>query len=392
MRKAFLVYGKRTPIGSFLGGLSSFSAPQLSAIATKAVLADTNLKPKSIDSVILGNVISAGLGQNPARQASLGAGIDHLVPCTNVNKVCASGMKSAIYGAMEIQMGLSNVVLAGGFESMSNAPHLLKVSRKGTKFGDFPAIDSLAHDGLIDAYGKQAMGFCAEKTAKEMGITREVQDLYCISSYERALAAIEKGHSKLEIAPIEVPGAGLLAADEEPKKFIKEKVGTARLAFADKSGQGTVTAANASKLNDGACSLLLMSEEGLKQSGLQPLAEIVAYADAETTPADFNVCPPLAAKKALDRAGLKITDIDFWEANEAFSVTGIAFMKAMGVDHQRFNVNGGAVALGHPIGTSGARIILALAHILRQNQGSRGLATICNGGGGASAIILKACR
>lgn len=390
MRKAFLVYGKRTPIGGFLGGLSSYSATQLSAHATKAILNETKLNPASIDSVILGNVISSGLGQNPARQASLAAGISQAAPCTNVNKVCASGMKSAIFGAQEIQTGYSDIVLAGGFESMSNAPHLLRNSRTGNKFGDFITLDSLTHDGLVDAYGKMAMGFCGEKTAKDMKITREIQDEFAIASYERALAASKGDKLKWEIAPIEVPKQGLLSNDEEPLKFQKDRVGTARLAFPDKNKEGTITGANASKLNDGACSLLLMSEEGLKKSGLKPLAEIVGFADAETTPMDFNICPPIAAKKALEKAGIKVSDVDFWEANEAFSVTGIAFMKTLGIDHQRFNVNGGAVALGHPIGMSGARIILSLANVLRHNNGKYGVAAICNGGGGSSAIILKA--
>lgn len=389
MRKAFLVYGKRTPIGSFLGSLADHQATRLSSIATKAVFKDTGLDPKHVDSVILGNVISAGLGQNPARQASLGADIGVSVPCTNINKVCASGMKSAIYGALEIGAGQSHVVLAGGFESMSNAPHLLKASRKGHKFGDFAAFDALSHDGLVDAYKKVAMGYCGEKTAKDMGISRELQDIYCITSYERAIEATKTGWFKHEITPVEVKG-GQVDADEEPSKFIKDRIGKAKPAFADKDGQGTITAGNASKLNDGACSLLLMSEEGLKKTGLTPLAEIISFADAEVDSMDFNICPPIAANKALHHAGLKVSDIDFWEANEAFSVTGIAFMKTMGIKHDQLNVNGGAVALGHPIGMSGARILLSLANTLKHRQGKYGLAAICNGGGGSSAVILRA--
>jgi acetyl-CoA C-acetyltransferase len=299
-------------------------------------------------------------------------------------------MKSAIYGALEIGAGQSNVVLAGGFESMSNAPHLLKTGRKGHKFGDFAAFDSLSHDGLIDAYKKIAMGFCGEKTAKEMGISRELQDFYCITSYERALEANLKGWFNAEIAPVEIKTGSHLSVDEEPAKFVKDRIAKAKPAFADKDGQGTITAGNASKLNDGACSLLLMSEKGLKQTGLTPLAEIVAFGDAEVAPIDFNISPPLAANKALERAGLKVSDIDFWEANEAFSVTGIAFMKSMGIKHDQLNVNGGAVALGHPIGMSGARILLSLANTLKHRHGKYGLAAICNGGGGSSAVVLKA--
>lgn len=390
MRRAFLAYGKRTPIGSFMGGLSSFSAIQLSAHATKAVLAETKLSPKAIDSVILGNVIASGLGQNPARQASLAAGVDLRANCTNINKVCSSGMKSIMIAALEVQVGYSDVVLAGGFESMSNAPHLLKNTRQGVRFGDFAATDSLTHDGLIDAYGKMAMGFCGEKTAKEQGITREIQDEFCIASYERAIAAQKSEKLKGEIAPIEIPKLGVLGQDEEPMKFQKDRVATSKLAFTDKNKQGTITGANASKLNDGACSVLVMSEDALKAHGIKPLAEIVAFADAETTPADFNTVPPIAAQKAIDRAKLKVSDIDFWEANEAFSVTGIAFMKALGIDHHRFNINGGAVALGHPIGMSGARIVLTLARTLQNNSAKYGVAAICNGGGGASAVVLKA--
>lgn len=389
MKKAFIVYGKRTPIGSFMGGLSSFSATQLSSHTIKTILNETKLNTKSINSVILGNVISSGLGQNPARQASLGAGIDISVPCTNINKVCSSGMKSTMYGALEIFGGMSDVVITGGFESMSNAPHLLKNSRLGNRFGDFPVLDTLTHDGLIDAYGKMAMGFLGEKTAKELSITRQIQDEFCIASYERAILAQKSDKFKWEIAAVESGKNPPIANDEEPLKFSKERVPTSKLAFTDKNKEGTITGANASKINDGACSLLLMSEEGLKKSGLSPLAEIISFADAELQPSDFNLCPPIATQKALERVGMKVGDVDFWEANEAFSVTAIAFMKTLGIDHQRLNVHGGAVALGHPIGMSGARIILSLVNVLKSNQGKYGCAAICNGGGGSSAIVIK---
>ena len=389
MRKVFIVAGKRTPIGSFQGFLSSYTATQLGSHTIKAILKETSLNSKLINSVILGNVISAGLGQNPARQVSLGGLIDKSVPCTNINKVCASGMKSTVYGAMEILANQSNIVVTGGFESMTNAPHLLRNSRNGYRFGDFLVSDSLTNDGLFDAYAKVAMGYCGEKTAKELNITREIQDEFCIASYERAILAKKNRKFDFEIAPIEIPKIGMVADDEEPSKFVKDKVGTARIVFPDKNKEGTITGANASKINDGACSLLLMSEEGLKLSGLKPIAEIVSFADAEVEPLDFNLSPPIAVQKALENAGLRAANIDFWEANEAFSITAIAFMKGLSVDHQRLNVHGGAVALGHPIGMSGARIILSLVNVLKSYGGNYGCAAICNGGGGSSAIVIK---
>ena len=388
MKKAFIVGGKRTPIGSLLGGLQSMTATQLASVSLKALLESTKVSANKIDHVILGNVLSTGLGQNPARQASLGAGIDVTVPCTNVNKVCASGMKATMYGALEIQAGQADVVVTGGFESMTNAPHFMRV-RQGVRFGDTVVCDTVSHDGLVDAYNKAPMGFCGEKTAKEFGITREIQDEFCVASYERVLEATKSRRLEFELTPVDVPKRGLLVADEEPLRYNREKVSTLKPAFPDAQKNGTITSANASKINDGACSLMLMSESALASSGLKPLAEIIAFADAEGQPLDFNLTPPLAAKKALARANLTINDIDFWEVNEAFSVTGVAFMKQMGVDHQRLNVHGGAVALGHPIGMSGARIILSLVNVLQCWNGKFGCATICNGGGGASAIIIK---
>lgn len=387
MRRAFLVAGKRTPIGTFLGGLSKNSATELSAITTKAVMEQIKLDPEQIDDIYLGCVIQAGLGQNPARQAALAAGIPVGVPNTLINKVCASGMKTIMLGAQSIAIGHNNTVLAGGFESMSQAPFLIKGARGGLTFGNQQLIDALATDGLTDPYNNCAMGVCGEKTADGMKITRELQDAYAIQSYERALAAAKAGKFSDEICPVTPAKGNPVAEDEEPKKFNREKMPSLRPAF---SKTGTITAANASKLNDGACSVFVMSEEGMKRAGItQPLAEIVAYADAEVNPIDFNIAPEKAARLALKRAGLKVSDVDFWEFNEAFSVTGLANIKLLDLDPKKVNIHGGAVAMGHPIGVSGARITLTLAHILKQNNGKYGVAGICNGGGGASAIVLK---
>lgn len=345
------------------------------------------LSPDQIDDIYLGCVIQAGLGQNPARQAALASGIPISVPNTLINKVCASGMKTVMIGAQTIALGHTNTVLTGGFESMSNAPYLIKGARGGLGFGNQQLIDSLATDGLTDPYNNVAMGVCGERTADSMKITRELQDAYAIQSYERALAAAKAGKFTDEIAPVTPAKGNAVTEDEEPKKFNREKMPALKPVF---SKTGTITAANASKLNDGACSLIVMSEEGMKRHQIgEPLAEIVAYADAEVNPLDFNIAPEKAARLALQRAGLKVSDIDFWEFNEAFSVTGLANIKLLDLDPKRVNVDGGAVALGHPIGVSGARIILHLAHVLKHGKGKYGLASICNGGGGASAIIIK---
>lgn len=387
MRKAFIVAGKRTPIGTFLGGLSKTSATELSAIATKAAMEQIKLSPDQIDDIYLGCVIQAGLGQNPARQAALAAGIPISVPNTLINKVCSSGMKTIMIGAQTIALGHNNIVLAGGFESMSQAPYLVKGARAGLGFGNQQLIDSLATDGLTDPYNNCAMGVCGERTADSLKITRELQDAYAIQSYERAIASAKAGRFADEITPVTPAKGAAVTEDEEPKKFNREKMPALKPVF---SKTGTITAANASKLNDGACSVIVMSEEGMKRANItEPLVEIVGYADAEVNPLDFNIAPEKAARLALQRAGLKVTDIDFWEFNEAFSVTGLANMKLLDLDQKRVNVNGGAVALGHPIGMSGARVTLHLANVLKQNNGKYGLAAICNGGGGASAIILK---
>lgn len=386
MRKAFIVAGKRTPIGTFMGNLSTVKATELGSIAARATLDQVGLEGKEVDEIILGNVISAGLGQNPARQVSIGAKIPINVPNLLVNKVCASGLKTVQLGAMSIQFGQSNTVLVGGFENMSMAPFYVEKYRSGHQFGHTKLLDAVAHDGLTDAYDGCAMGVCAEKTAKDFNITRELQDAYAITSYERAIKAAETGKFANEITPVKVNKKPDVVIDEEPTKFRRDKIPSLKPVFAK---DGTVTAANASKLNDGACTLLLMSEEGLKKYGITPLAEVVSWGDAEVHPMDFNICPADAANVALKKAGLKVSDIDFFEFNEAFSVTGLANMKIMDLDPAKVNVNGGAVALGHPIGMSGARIVLSLISVLEQNQGKYGLASICNGGGGSSALIIK---
>lgn len=387
MQRVFLVSGKRTPIGRMLGGLSTVKATQLGSIATQATIEAAGIKPSDVEEVILGNVVSSGLGQNPARQVSLGAGIPKSVPTTLINKVCASGMKATIFGAQGIQLGQRNVVLTGGFESMSQAPYLLPNYRAGNKFGNTTVLDALAYDALTDAYQNCAMGVCAEKTADDFGITREVQDAFAITSYEKAIKATEEGRFSHEIVHVPLKRGDPVVQDEEPMGFRRDKISQLRPVFAK---NGTVTAANASKLNDGACSLLLMSEEAVAKYGVKPLAEIISYGDAEVDPMDFNISPAEAAKVALKRANLKISDIDCFEFNEAFSVTGLACMKLLDLNADKVNVNGGAVALGHPVGMSGARIILSLATVLRQTGGKYGLAGICNGGGGSSSVIIRA--
>ena len=339
--------------------------------------------------MILGNVISSGLGQNPARQASLLGGVDISVPCTNVNKVCASGMKAIMYGTQEIQAGHAEVILVGGFESMSNAPHLIKKSRNGFKFGEFTAEDAILTDGLVDAFTRLKMGNCAEKTAKEMGITRKEQDRYCVMSYERSLESKKMKRFESEIVPIEIKGKGFISHDEEPGRYQEGRVETARLAFPDSNKQGSVTTMNASKLNDGACVMILMSEEALARNSVKAMVEVVNFADAEVEPADFNKAPVAAILKALKKCNLEIKDIDFWEINEAFSVTVLVFVKTFGVGVDRININGGSVSLGHPLGMSGARIVQSLISVLKRNKGKLGCAAICNGGGGASAIIVR---
>jgi len=334
----------------------------------------------------LGNVISAGLGQSAARQASLGAQLPITVPCINVNKVCASGMKSTVYGAQSIGMGLTDIAITGGFESMSNAPFLVPNMRKGHMYGNVQMLDTVAFDGLTDAYNNCAMGMCAEKTAADLKITRELQDEFCIASYERYIAALKGGKFANELVAIKINDKETLAEDEEYKRYSKEKIPLLKPAF---SKTGSVTAGNSSKINDGACSLILMAEETAQKMNIKPLARIVSYADAEIDPMDFSIAPVKASQKALDYVGKKITDMDFFEINEAFSVTVLANMKLLDLDHEKVNVHGGAVAMGHPIGTSGARILLSLITVLKSRNGKFGMASICNGGGGATAMILE---
>ncbi|MBK7220186.1 MAG: thiolase family protein [Saprospiraceae bacterium] len=390
MQKVYILSALRTPMGSFGGALSSFSATQLGSVAIKASVEKSGINPSDVDEVFFGNVCQANNGQAPARQAALGAGLDKKVPCTTVNKVCASGMKSVMFGAQSIQLGQNQVVVAGGMESMSNIPYYLPKVRWGLKYGGGELVDGLQKDGLTDAYNHQAMGTCADATATKFNISREEQDRFAIQSYQRAADATKAGKFKNEICPVAIPQKKgdpiLMAEDEEYKNVMFDKIPGLRPAF---SKDGTVTAANASTMNDGAAALVLASEEYVTKNGLTPLAEIVSYADAAQEPEWFTTAPTLAAPIALKRAGLSIGDIDFFEVNEAFAVVTMAFNQTMGVDESKVNVNGGAVALGHPLGASGARIITTLYHVLAENNGTYGLATLCNGGGGASAIIIK---
>jgi acetyl-CoA C-acetyltransferase len=379
----------RTPIGSFNGKLASFDAPKLGAIAVRAAVEQAGISKSDVQEVILGNVVQAGQGQAPARQAAIHAGLPNSVICTTVNKMCASGMKSVMFGAQGIMLGLQNCVVAGGFESMTNTPYYLPKVRQGLRLGDGQVVDGIMRDGLTDAYDNKPMGNCAEKCAKEFSISREDQDKYAIDSYKRAAMATEKGYFKNEIVSValqEKTGTVMFAEDEEFKNIKLDKVPTLRPVF-DKNG--TVTAANASKISDGASALVLMSEEKAKRAGLKPLARILSFADAEKAPVDFTTAPSDAIPKALKLAGLNKKDIDYYEINEAFSVVSLANMKILDLDPSRVNVFGGAVSLGHPIGCSGARIITTLINVLRVNNGKIGVAGICNGGGGASSIVIE---
>ena len=390
MQSVYVCAAVRTPIGSFGGMFASLSATQLGAAAIKGALEKAGVDPTEVDEVLMGNVVSANLGQAPARQAALGAGIPDSVPCTTVNKVCSSGMKTVMMAAQSIMLGHNDLVVAGGMESMSNIPYYVPDARWGAKFGDRQLVDGLSKDGLTDAYDQQAMGTCADATAGKYKISREEQDAYAVSSYERAAAATESGFFREEIVAVNVPqrrGDDLvITEDEEYKKVKFDKIPKLRPAF---SKDGTVTAANASTINDGAAALVLVSEAKMKALGLQPLARIVAFADAAQEPKWFTTAPTLAAPRALERAGLKMDDIDYLEVNEAFAVVPMAFGRELGVDRERMNVHGGGVSLGHPLGTSGARILVTLINVLRQQAGRYGLATLCNGGGGASAVVIE---
>ena len=388
-KTVYILSAVRTPMGSFLGGLASIPATKLGSIAIQAAVERSGVSLDQSDEVFMGNVLQAGVGQAPARQAALGAGLGQNVPCTTVNKVCASGMKSIMLGAQSILAGDNHVVVVGGMESMSQTPHYVS-GRNGTKFGNITMLDGITKDGLLDVYSNVPMGNCAELCAKEHNISREDQDAFAIESYRRAAAAWEAGEFADEIVAVPVPQRKgdpvMMAKDEEFTNVFLDKIPTLRPAF-DK--EGTITAANASTINDGASALVLASEEMVQRLGLKPLAKIVSYADAAQAPEWFTTAPSIAIPKALDKAGLTTADVDFWELNEAFSVVGIANTKILGLDPAKVDVNGGAVALGHPLGNSGSRVIVTLIHVLKQNNGKIGGAGICNGGGGASAMIIE---
>ena len=388
-KRVVIVAAARTPIGSFMGGLSTIPAPQLGAIAIKGALAKINLDPTLVDEVFMGNVVQAGVGQAPARQAALFAGLSNSVACTTVNKVCASGMKSVMFAAQAIQSGDAEIVVAGGMENMSLIPHYTHL-RAGTKFGPTTLLDGMQKDGLTDAYDNTAMGVSADLCASEYNITREQHDQFAIQSYERSAKAWEAGKFDNEIIPVAVPQRKgepvIVSKDEEYTNVKLDRVSSLNPAF---TKDGTVTAANASTINDGAAALVIMSEEKAIALGLSPLAYILSYADAAQEPKWFTTSPALALPKALKKANLKIEDVDYFEFNEAFSVVGLANAKLLNIDLKKLNVNGGAVSLGHPLGCSGARIIVTLLNVLEQNNGKIGAAAICNGGGGASAILIE---
>lgn len=389
MKKVVIVSAARTPIGSFLGSLSTVPAPKLGAVAIKGALDKIKLDPSLVEEVLMGNVVQAGEGQAPARQAAIYAGIPNTVPCTTINKVCASGMKAVMQAVQTIALGDASIVVAGGMENMSQIPHYVHM-RNGVKFGPGKMEDGLQKDGLVDAYDQNAMGVCADACATEYNFTREDQDAFAIQSYQRATKAWEEGKFANEVVPVEVPqrrGDAIIVKEDEEFKNVKlDKIPSLRAAF---SKDGTVTAANASTINDGAGAVVLMSEEKAKELGLTPLATIVSYADAAQEPKWFTTAPAKALPKALAKANLELGDIDFFEFNEAFSVVGLANMKILGLTDTNVNVNGGAVSLGHPLGCSGVRILITLLNVLEQNNAKRGAAAICNGGGGASAIVIE---
>lgn len=388
-KEVVIVSAVRTPIGSFMGSLSSLSATQLGSVAIKGAMDTINLDPTLVQEVFMGNVVQAGVGQAPARQAALGAGIPNTVPCTTVNKVCASGMKALMNAAQAIALGDADIVVAGGMESMSNIPHYVHM-RKGTKFGPTSLIDGMQRDGLVDAYDKNAMGVCADACATEYKFSREDQDAYAIQSYERSAKAWSEGKYSDEVIPVSVPQRRgepiIISEDEEYKNVRMDKIPALRPAF---SKDGTVTAANASTINDGAGAMILMSAEKAQELGYTPLASIKGYADAAHEPEWFTTAPAKALPKALAKAGLNQSDVDYFEFNEAFAVVGLANMKILGLTDSNVNVNGGAVSLGHPLGCSGVRIVITLVNVLKQNNAKIGAAAICNGGGGASAMVIE---
>ncbi len=388
-KKIVIVAAARTPIGSFMGSLSSMKASTLGSVAIKGVLDKINLDPTKVDEVFMGNVVQAGVGQAPARQAAIGAGIPDTVPCTTVNKVCASGMKSVMLAAQAIALGDAQVVIAGGMENMSLIPHYVHL-RNGHKFGSQTLVDGMQKDGLVDAYDGNAMGVCADACANKYEFSREDQDAYAIQSYTRSKEAWDSGKFDNEVVPVSVPQRRkdpiIIDRDEEYTNVKMEKIPTLRPAF---TKDGTVTAANASTINDGAGAVIVMSEEKAKELQLTPLCTIESYADAAHEPEWFTTAPSKALPKALAKAGINQDDIDFFEFNEAFSVVGLANMKILGLTDKNVNVNGGAVSLGHPLGCSGVRILITLINVLKQKDANLGAAAICNGGGGASAMVIK---
>ena len=388
-KRVVIVSAVRTPIGSFMGGLSTVAAPRLGAVAIKGALDKVNLDPNLVDEVYMGNVVQAGIGQAPARQAAIFAGLPNTVACTTINKVCASGMKAVMLGAQAIQCGDAEIVVAGGMENMSLIPHYMNL-RNGTKFGPATMLDGMQKDGLTDAYNNSAMGVCADLCAAEYNFTREDQDNYAIQSYERSANAWNSGKFDNEIVPVAVPQRKgdpiIVAKDEEFTNVKLDKIPSLNPVF---TKDGTVTAANASTINDGAAAVILMSEEKAIALGLKPLAYIKGYADVAQEPKWFTTSPAKALPKALEKAGIAISDVDYFEFNEAFAVVGLANSKILGLGNSNVNVNGGAVSLGHPLGCSGVRIIVTLINVLEQNNGTIGAAAICNGGGGASAIVIE---
>jgi len=390
MKEVYVISALRTPIGSFGGALKDISAPELGAQVIKQILTTTAIDPKQVNEVLMGCVLQAALGQAPAKQAAKKGGIPDFVPCTTVNKVCASGMKAIMQGAQSILLGDADIIIAGGMESMSNVPYYSPSSRWGNKFGNINLLDGIAYDGLMDAYSRELMGNFADSCGKDCNITREEQDAFAIESYKRSQDAWNSGRFSDEVIPVEIPQRKgetvTFSKDEEPWNVRFDKVASLKPAF---NSNGTVTAANASTMNDGAAAVLLASGEKVKELNLTPVARIVSYADAEQSPEWFTTSPSLSLPKAAKKAGLKITDLDFIELNEAFSVVGIVNSQRMELDPSKVNVNGGAVSLGHPLGCSGARIIVTLINVLKQNNGKIGGSGICNGGGGASSVIIE---
>lgn len=391
MQSVYIVSAVRTPLGSFGGSLAGVSATQLGAAAIRGAVSKLQLDPNLVQAVYMGNVVSANVGQAPARQAAIFGGLSKNTTCTTVNKVCASGMKAMMMATQDILLGDADIIVAGGMENMSQIPFYLEKARfGGYGYGNGSLIDGLAKDGLTDVYGGMAMGVCADATANKYGFTREEQDAFAIASYQRSAAAWEAGYFDHEVVPVEVSTKKgdpiIVARDEEYKNVKFDKIPTLRAVF---TKDGTVTAANASTINDGAAATILMSERKVKELGITPLARIISFADAEHEPEWFTTAPTVAAPKALKKAGLSISDIDYFEVNEAFSVVVMAFMKEMGISHEQTNLFGGAVSLGHPLGCSGARIVVTLQNVLAQKGGKYGLAAICNGGGGASAMIIE---